>query len=339
MKKKILIIVKFSVAAAVLWWVSHKLGAQGRRELVEAVRDAQLPWLVAGIGLLLGVAAICIVRWKMLLDIQGIHLTVYQVAWTTSVGMFFNAFLIGATGGDVLKAWYITQASSDRKPHALLSIVVDRIIGLLGLFVLANIAVLTHLTPLLNHPKTRPIVYTVIASLFVFIVALILSAQRHWIVSQPWWGKIWERVPFKEIFRKLSESYDIYEKHPRILALALVMSVGVHLTAAVATWCMGRGVGVETMNLEHYVIYCPIINAISAVPITPGGVGIREGAFKFFLGIEGVPGPQAVAVSLLYYGATLFLSLIAGGLYLIGKPKGWVDKPTETINGRPRHGK
>jgi hypothetical protein len=46
----------------------------------------------------------------------------------------------GAVGGDVIKAAYLCRMQPDRKPQAVASMVLDRILGLLGLFLLAGIA-------------------------------------------------------------------------------------------------------------------------------------------------------------------------------------------------------
>jgi uncharacterized membrane protein YbhN (UPF0104 family) len=76
------------------------------------------------------------------------------------------------------------------------------------------------------------------------------------------------------------------------------------------------------VGLLQYFVYCPIINAFAALPVTPGGLGLREGAFKFFFSsLNGVPETQAIALSLLFYGCNVLLSLFCGVLYLLGKPK------------------
>ena len=73
-------------------------------------------WIAAGFAVLLSIAPIGCFRWWTLVRAQGIDLGVYSAFRIQMIGVFFNAFLFGATGGDVFKAYYIaTGEGSDRK--------------------------------------------------------------------------------------------------------------------------------------------------------------------------------------------------------------------------------
>ncbi|MBI4025083.1 MAG: flippase-like domain-containing protein [Verrucomicrobia bacterium] len=322
MKKKMLIAAKLIFTALVFWWVLHKLGPEGLGNLRRHIQNARPGWLLFALGLFLVPLALGIWRWRWLLRVQGIHLSWHHTAWMVAAGSFFNAFLVGATGGDLLKAWYAAQAAPDRKAEAVLSIAVDRLIGILGLFVLATISVLVHLSALLSDTDTRPVAFLVIASLAGALVVVALTTQRHRITAQPWWKKFWRRLPGKQLLSKLSESYNLYGRYPGVLAGTLALSVGVHVAAVLVAWAVGNAIGIQEVQLIHYFVYCPIINAIAAIPITVSGLGVREAAFlSFFTNMEGVPKEQAVALSLLFYATTLVISLACGVLYLVGKPR------------------
>jgi uncharacterized protein (TIRG00374 family) len=334
-KKKnnpLLTIGKLSITTLVFWWVLHKLGPEGRHQLVVNVQSADLLGIFKGLICLIVLFSLGVARWQLLLRVQGIHISNYRATWITSVGVFFNVFLIGAVGGDVPKAWYVSKAAPDRKPEAILTIALDRIIGLLGLFLLASIVVLLDFNFLVSEEKTRPCAYFVIVSLFSAVVALALTTQRHWIASQSWWKKIWERLPGKEILSKLSESYDVYGKNPKTLVLTLLISMSIHTCSILAAYFIGSALHIEGVSLRHYFVYVPIINTITALPISIGGVGLREKAFTWFFAIHGVPDHQSTALSLLFYGAQLALSLGCGLFYLIGKPKSEVIVPLEAVN-------
>lgn len=321
MKKPLLIITKLLITALVFAWVIHKLGPSGLSNLRTYVQTARLDILSLALGVLLFAMLLGIYRWQCLLHVQGIHLSYYQTAWIWAIGMFFNAFLIGATGGDILKAWYAAEAAPNQKPQAVLSIAVDRLIGLMGLFLLASTLVTINYRILLSHEKTRPLVILILGSLFGTFVAVGLTTQRHRITSQSWWDRIWRLMPCKNILIKLSESYNVYGKHPRTIVITLLLSIGVHLLVVLSALLVGEAIGVTGMSMNHYFTYCPMINAFAAMPITIGGLGLREEAFKFFFSMQGVPDSQSVALSLLFYAGSLVISLIAGIFYLVGKPK------------------
>ena len=93
-------------------------------------------------------------------------------------------------------------------------------------------------------------------------------------------------------------------------------------------WAIGHAIEVQGVGLTDYFIYCPLINAFAALPITVGGLGLREGAFKFFFtDILHVPAAQAVALSLLCYGTNVVVSLLCGIFYMTGKPHSVVGGP------------
>jgi uncharacterized protein (TIRG00374 family) len=88
------------------------------------------------------VIPLCIYRWQMLLKVQGIELSFWDLTRLTMIGVFWNVVVPGAVGGDLLKMAYLTKQAPDKKTEGVLSIMVDRIVGLLGLFVVASVSVL-----------------------------------------------------------------------------------------------------------------------------------------------------------------------------------------------------
>ena len=53
------------------------------------------------------------------------------------MAQFFNAFLLGSTGGDLLKAYYAARETHHRKTEAVVTVLVDRLIGLFSMLALA----------------------------------------------------------------------------------------------------------------------------------------------------------------------------------------------------------
>lgn len=321
LRKPLLIAAKLSVTIGVFWWVIHTLGPGGLKSLWINVRAADANGLLSGLGMFVILTALGICRWQLLLRVQGIRISNYRATWITAVGLFFNAFLIGATGGDVLKAWYAAEAAPDRKPQAILSIAMDRLIGILGLITLASVSVLFHLPVLWADGQMRPLAILVLASPVVALLLIAVTAQRRRFATKSWWQTLWQLVPGKKLMSTLSESYDIYGKRPSALFIALLLSIGVHVCLVLVAWFVGGAIDIEGVRLADYFVYCPLINVFAAIPVTVGGLGLREGAFKFFFSKQGVPDAQSVALSLLFYAGMLVISLACGLIYLIGKPR------------------
>jgi uncharacterized protein (TIRG00374 family) len=99
-------------------------------QLATRMKEADYRWLAVAC-ICFGAAAIFgAVRWWFLIRIQGIVLPLRVVTILTLIGQFFNSFMFGAVGGDVVKALYLYRYAPGRKTHATLSVLIDRALGL-----------------------------------------------------------------------------------------------------------------------------------------------------------------------------------------------------------------
>src|SRR5208282_3399308 len=86
-----------------------------------------------GFGLWLGV-----VRWRLVLETQGLHLSLGRATWISLVAQFFNSFLLGSTGGDLIKAFYAARETHHKKTEAVTTVFVDRVVGLWAMLFFAG---------------------------------------------------------------------------------------------------------------------------------------------------------------------------------------------------------
>jgi uncharacterized membrane protein YbhN (UPF0104 family) len=94
-----------------------------------------------------------------------------------------------------------------------------------------------------------------------------------------------------------------------------VLSLFNHISLSVCFWCIGRALALSA-GFVDYLTVVPIVNAVAAVPLTPGGAGLRETAMSLLLTVAGVTAADATAVSLLGYGVNLTWALVGGLCYL-----------------------
>src|SRR5204863_117652 len=73
-----------------------------RAQMAEAIRDAQYHWVIIGILAYIVVEIAAAFRWHVLLKVQGIHLSFLRLWGLFLIGMFYNQFLPGGTGGDII---------------------------------------------------------------------------------------------------------------------------------------------------------------------------------------------------------------------------------------------
>lgn len=83
-------------------------------------------------------AAVTFVRWFLLVRAQDLPFTLRNAFRLGLVGYYFNTFLPGAVGGDLVKAAFIAREQK-RRTVAISTVLMDRAIGLLGLIAIAAI--------------------------------------------------------------------------------------------------------------------------------------------------------------------------------------------------------
>ena len=155
MKKKLIPIIQLTVGIALLAFLLWSIRDKGG--LAEAVNTAGGHWplLIAGVltfGMCLFVVS---VRWKVLLAAQGLELSLGRALELYFIGHFFNSFLLGATGGDIVKAYYAARETHHKKAEAVATMLMDRIMGLLALVALVVVIMMIRLKFFLTYTETR----------------------------------------------------------------------------------------------------------------------------------------------------------------------------------------
>ena len=147
----------------------------GPAALLQTLRQLEpvaggLSLLFMGLTLLLGM-----LRWRMVLHVQGIDLSVGRAAEISLVAHFFNSFLLGSTGGDLMKAYYAARETHHLKTEAVMTVVVDRLIGLLSMLLFAAVMMLPNHELLGEHRRLWALAGTVI---FLLTAGLLLWLLR-----------------------------------------------------------------------------------------------------------------------------------------------------------------
>src|SRR5438477_9458746 len=131
MKKVFVTALQLAVTIALLIWVFHD--PEQRHKMGKALQEADYRWVAAAIAAYVIVEIAAAIRWQILLRVQKIRLNVPRLIGLFLIGMFYNQFLPGGTGGDIIKSYLLLKETPDHKAGALLAVVFDRLIGLVAL--------------------------------------------------------------------------------------------------------------------------------------------------------------------------------------------------------------
>jgi uncharacterized protein (TIRG00374 family) len=291
-------------------------------ELGNAFRTMEWIW-VGGAFLLFGVVIVFAVwRWDLLLRVHGIRLPWVKVAEIWMIGHFFNAFLLGTTGGDVAKIYYCAEAVPEKRSASALSIIFDRVLGLFVLLTLAVILGVWHYKILDADPVTHKALLAIFGSFGAMLIGLgVFLIPKAW----NWFFGLLKRFGphhLQDTVNNVHEAFSRYTESWATNVLAVLISVVLHMLTFVMSFCLLRALHLNDVPFWPFVSCLPIIGFLVAIPVSISGLGMREGLFVSFLGLLAVDKETALAFSLGGFGVTLLWSLIGGVIYLQYKKAG-----------------
>ena len=319
MKKVLLSLFQIAVTIALLFWVFHD--PQKRAQMAFALRMADYRWIVAAILAYVLVEIFAGIRWQILLRVQKIHLSIPRVSGLFLIGMFYNQFLPGGTGGDIMKSYLLLKETPGKATGALLAVVFDRMVGLVALISITGALIALRYQWLTQLPETRNLVLLLLAILGSAVLMLLTSfAVSGFHLAH----KLPQRFPGREKLIELSASYHLYAHHWRATLLAFAVSVLAHLSTFATFLCVAYAFRAPVAVLDFFAIM-PIERTVSSLPISFAGVGWREVILQVMLhGLCGVQEGVARLIGLTSFLVILICSGPGGIVYFFYKPSGQI---------------
>ena len=317
MKRFLLPAIQVLVTLGLLWWIFRD--PEKNRLMWDALQNANALWLVPGLAAV-GIAMLLQTqRWVMLMAVQDIRMGWWRAWRLVMVGAFFNMFLLGSTGGDVVKIFYAMRETATKKSAAFLSVLVDRIIGLVALIAVAAVICALNFAALMGHPVTAALMgslFVILGGSLGLIVAGFIVDRLQLAHRLPTW------IPLHAKIVELASAFSIYARDGRTLVATFAISLPAHLLIFSAFYFAARAF-TDTLTLMNVYCVMPVINTITALPISLSGVGVREGLFqKMFATLFNTPENIAVLVSLTGFFMTMVWGLAGGLVYLLYRPTG-----------------
>ena len=321
MKKILVTLFQLSVTIGVLYWVYHD--PNRRAQMAEAIRHADYRWVGIGILAYALVEIAAAFRWNVLLKVQKIYLTLPRLTGLFFIGMFYNQFLPGGTGGDIIKSYYLLKETPNEKAGALLAVVFDRFIGLVALVAITATLIGLRYDFLSQKPETRNLLWLLLFLLSVsvaFLLATFVITGFKLVHSLP------ARFPGRDRLIEISAAYHLYAHHWRATLVAFGASLIAHLATFATFLCAAYALGAP-VPLVNFFAVMPVERTISALPISFAGIGLREKVLQIMLnGLCGVPEAKAILIGSLSFLIILFCCLPGAVVYLFYRPSGAVAR-------------
>ena len=310
MKKTLLTMLQLAVTIGLLWWVFHD--PERRREMLGAVKLADWRWLGAGVGVFFLCTIVATARWKILLAVQNIHMTWLRTWHLFMIGMFFNLFMLGSTGGDVVKMFLTMREARDNKAAALLSVFMDRVIGMLALIFL-SVGFLYFRYDLLNHAEGSStllnLLLWLLGAALITILGMFAVSGLGWVHYLPQW------TPLRGRIVEISAACHMYAKGWRLTIWALLISFPLFGMFFTTFYCAARAF-TDLLGVVDIFSVMPIVAVITAIPISVSGIGLRESLFVSLLAPFGVGAAIATLISVTGFLINTLGSLAGGIIFL-----------------------
>lgn len=280
------------------------------------------PWLLlAGLGVFYLTFPLRAVRWRMLLRNAGVPIDAGRNSWASLPALieyiylsWFANCIVPAKLGDAYRAYLLKHNGKVSFSTSIGTIFAERLLDMLGLF--GMLVVSAWFTFGAHMPEGTQIVFG-FGALLVVVILGGLAGMR-------WLSPLVRRV----MPRRLHDFYGRFEHaalssfSPAILPRLVVLTAGVWLLEGFRLFFVIEALGpaIGTLSLSAIIFVALASSLLTALPITPAGLGVVEGTITVVLTFFGVEKNLGIAVTFLDRLIN-FWSIVAGGfiVYLFSK--------------------
>lgn len=306
-KERWWLILKLMVSLALLGFL---LGRVDRAQVAALLLEANPMLLSLAFAATVAAWLLNTYKWQLLLRALG-HVPTYRSLLALNyIGIFYSLVLPGQVSGEVMKGVRLVRSGCPAA-HGAVSIGVDRLTGVLALGVLGLAGLLA--TPQID--VSRSLLWFAVAVTALTAGALLFMAARP-----PRMGSWFPRArPFSYVRSPLSalwQALAAYGNARSVLLRALVLAVGFQVLVTFSNYLAALAVGVEVpfMGLVWIVA---LVSLAHMLPVSFAGLGVREGAYVFFISQYGVPFASGLSLALAVFGLLLLQGVIGGALEVL----------------------
>lgn len=270
-------------------------------------------WLAAAVLLFTVSNILGSYQWNLLLRSAGIELPYAVVLRAYYIALFFNNFLIGNVGGDVLRALDVrshTESGKGNTEAGVATIVMDRF---LGFFIMLCFAV-AALFMVSQNVKVGTAIFVLLG---VFIVVGVLITSRRLGTAADGFVKRLLPDSLSVPMVNLRRGFVAMRLHVGILTQAVIISAFVQGMRIVVHYLCAISLGLD-IPFVYFVTFIPLVSVAAAIPISTGGLGTREWAAVGLFATVGIAGAGVVTMELLAHAVTL-ISSVPGAIAFIAR--------------------
>jgi uncharacterized membrane protein YbhN (UPF0104 family) len=324
--KQAAFVLKLLISAGLLGFLAFRAVREEQFQGIFAGRN--YAWFAAAVGVGLLATLVTFFRWYLLARGLGLAMRLGETIRVSFIAVFIGLFAFGTLGTDSARAFTAARNSPGKRVEAVASVFVDRLLGLVTMFLLAAGGYYLQSADRwqqLSSPEAKGIQYVVQVSGWAAAAMLVggavaLASPRilQWSIFDRL--RTWPIVG--QVLARVIEIVQLYRRQPGVLLIGLLLSVGSTLLFAFSIYLLAVFYGGSHPTLADHSIIAPISLVANAVPL-PGGLGGMETMLDFlyraFTSSQGDP-PKGIVVAF----AFRFIFLLMAGIgaiawFAIGK--------------------
>ena len=301
-------IIQVLVTIGLLWWLLHD--PTRRTDMSEAIARANAWWLLAAMVSAGACEFFGIIRWQLFLKMLHLQIPLAETTRLFFIGAFFNQFLPGTTGGDVVRVLYLMREHPEHRTAGFLSVAVDRLLAMLVLVAMGLAFAWGRaewFAQSLTVGNTMKIFAIILFTMALGLAASFVLTKRDLVERLP------TGTPFREAIVKLSTLWQLCIENRREALLGAFYTIPMLVTFFAAFYFVARAFTPKVDFLDMMSIM-PLVTAVSSLPISLNGIGVREALLDELL-------HELCGVA---KGTGMLVSITGMVVYLIwGLPGGW----------------
>lgn len=240
----------------------------------------------------------------------GFQKTYMQLLQLNFVGTFFNNFLPTTFGGDAIRGYYLKRGSHIPLTKAVACIVYERYTGMIVLFWAASVAFILQDIGLISKDawkiSSQLVIFTHLGTIATLFLVPFLPQINNLILGKTSW-----------LYKKIIEPVLVYWKDMKLMTKIMILSVVLQIFVVLCHFFIARSLGID-VPFSYYFVFYPLTTIAGFMIPSLNGLGIREGAYVYFLKKVNISTEQGLAFSICWLVVLLVTSLIGSIIYIFG---------------------
>jgi uncharacterized protein (TIRG00374 family) len=289
--------------------------------VLDDLQNVNIPYFIIGLAIFWGYLVLWSYRWQLFLRGAGEAIRLGELFQTLLIGFFFSMFLPTVVCTDAGRMYELSR-ERENKTGVVSTVLLDRVVGLISTVIMASLALLIGGYRYIDN-FIIPVV--IVGSLLLLVVGWVLFFNRRFMHQFDWVIRLSIINRFQDSIRSLYQALYLLQQQPRLLIMTLLISFVMQTMEIMSVVLLAVALGLK-INAIHFFIFMPIIWILITIPISIGGLGVREGAFVFFLGQVGIHSGHAITISLLYYFYSVIVGVVGGIIWFRTSVTGYFAK-------------